>query len=347
MYIRKLFLFVMLIGLVIMAVFSYYIYKTVLEPNTAFENDQAVIFIPTGATFQQVKTQLQPLLKNVNSFVKVARKKGYTTNVKSGKYIIPKNKNNNDIVNILRSQNVPVKVSFNNQETLANLAGRISQQIEADSLSLLLAFTDTTFLAKNGFTLKEALVMYIPNTYEIFWDTSPEKFRNRMLKEYRRFWNEERQNKAKEQSLTPVQVSVLASIVQKETFQVSERNKIAGVYLNRLRINMLLQADPTVIFAIKERTNNYDTIIKRVLYRDLEINSPYNTYKYQGLPPGPITMPDVSSIEAVLNPEKHGYLYFVADTKKIGFHKFAQTLAQHNQNRTEYVRWINTQGIRR
>lgn len=168
-----------------------------------------------------------------------------------------------------------------------------------------------------------------------------------MLKEYNRFWNEERLAKAKALNLTPDEVMTMASIVQKETAKVDERKRVAGVYMNRLKVGMPLQADPTVIYAIKLTSGNFDQIIKRVLYKDLEIDSPYNTYKYTGLPPGLITMPDITSIDAVLNHEKHDYFYFVADVKNFGYHKFAKTLAQHNFNRQEYIRWINQQGVNR
>jgi UPF0755 protein len=168
-----------------------------------------------------------------------------------------------------------------------------------------------------------------------------------MLKEYNRFWTEARIDKAKSLNLSPKQVMILASIVQKETAKSDERPRVAGVYLNRLKIRMPLQADPTVIYAIKKSTNDFNQVIKRVLYKDLELDSPYNTYKYAGLPPGLIAMPDISAIDAVLNPEKHDYFYFVADVNNFGYHKFAKTLSQHNVNRQEYVRWINQQGVNR
>ena len=152
---------------------------------------------------------------------------------------------------------------------------------------------------------------------------------------------------ARRQGLTPEEVIALASIVHKETAQVAERPRVAGVYLNRLKRGMLLQADPTVIFALKKATGNYDTVIRRVLYRDLELDSPFNTYKYAGIPPGPIAMPDISAIDAVLNPEKHNFLYFVADTERFGFHKFSETLSQHNRKKEQYIRWLNAQKIQR
>ncbi len=347
MYFKKILLAIALIGLVIAAFISYKIYNTMFVSNTAFNNAQAYIYIPTNATYRDVREQLQPLVKDIGGFDALASQKKYTTNIKAGKYAIKKGMNNNDIINSLRVNNIPVKVSFNNQETLERLAGRISAQIEADSLQLLEVMKDSKFLKENDFSSKTVLGMYIPNSYEFFWNTSAEQFRDRMLTEYRRFWNETRLEKAEKLGLTPSQVTTMASIVHKETAKVDERPRVAGVYLNRLKIGMLLQADPTVIYAVKETTGNFDQVIKRVLYKDLEVDSPYNTYKYVGLPPGPIAMPDISAVDAVLNYETHDYFYFVADVKNFGYHKFAKTLAQHNVNRQEYVRWINRQGINR
>jgi UPF0755 protein len=294
-----------------------------------------------------VKDQLEPLLKDVSTFETAARRKRYADNVKGGKYAISKGMNNNDIVNALRSGNIPVRVSFNNQESTGLLAGRIGSQIEADSLELLGAFSDPDFLKAQGWSADQALLPYIPNSYEFYWNTPAEKFRDRMLEEYHKFWTDARLEKARAENLTPEQVIALASVVHKETAQSDERPRVAGVYLNRLKKGMLLQADPTVIYAIKKETGNYDTVIKRVLFRDLEIDSPFNTYKYPGIPPGPIAMPDISAIDAVLNPELHKYLYFVADTENFGYHRFAETLSQHNRNKEQYVRWLNTQNIRR
>ncbi len=189
--------------------------------------------------------------------------------------------------------------------------------------------------------------MYIPNSYQVYWNTSAEAFRDKMFKEYERFWNSSRTQKAKEIGLTPIQVSTLAAIVHKETVKSDERPKVAGVYMNRLNKNMKLDADPTVIYAVKKYSKNWNQVIKRVLNKDLEVNSPYNTYKVNGLPPGPIMMPDISAIDAVLNYQKHDYLFFVASTQNFGYHKFAKTLAQHNQNSRAYHQWVNKNKIYR
>lgn len=347
MYIKKILIAIVLIGLVIAAIMAYFVYQTMFVSNTAFNNDTAYVYIPTNATYKDVRAELKPLLKDISKFDRLAERKKYTANIKAGKYVIRKGMNNNDIINSIRSNNIPVKLSFNNQESLARLAGRISTQIEADSLELLAVMSAPEFLKANNFSSNTALGMYIPNSYEFFWNTSAEQFRDRMIKEYQRFWNDDRLAKAKTIGLTPEKVMTLASIVQKETAKVDERKRVAGVYMNRLNIGMPLQADPTVIYAIKRKSGNFDQIIKRVLYKDLELDSPYNTYKYRGLPPGLIAMPDISSIDAVLNYEKHDYLYFVANVQQFGYHKFAKTLSQHNANKQEYVRWINKQGVNR
>ncbi len=347
MYIKKILLFILLAGLVVGGVFAYMVYDAIFAPNTSFSNDQAQVFIPSDAGFEDVEQQLDPLLEDMDSFRKVADRKGYTSNIKAGKYVIKKGMNNNEIINSLRSNNIPVKVAFNNQETLKDLAGRISLQLEPDSIILMNKLNDPDFLKAHDFTDDTKLEMYVPNSYEFFWNTSAEEFRDRMLTEYKRFWNEKRLEKAKALNLSPSEVVSLAAIVHKETAKVDERPRVAGVYLNRIRKGMPLQADPTVIYAIKKYSGNYDTIIKRVLYKDLELDSPYNTYKYAGIPPGPITMPDISAIDAVLNPEKHDYLYFVANVENFGYHMFAKSLAQHNRNKEQYIRWINKQKINR
>lgn len=336
-----------IIGLVIGGFFAYMVYSAIFTPNTKFEKEKIEIFVRSEASFTEVIDSLSPYLKDIKTFEQLAQRKGYISNIKAGRYAIVNGMNNNDIINSLRSNNLPVKVSFNNQERLENLAGRIAMQIELDSTSLLRTLKDEAFLEKNGFDENTQLAMYLPNSYEFFWNTSAENFRDRMLKAYQRFWTDERVAKAKAQGLSPSDAISLAAVVHKETAKIDERPRVAGLYLNRLKLGIRLQADPTVIYALKKHTNDFNRVIKRVLYKDLEINSPYNTYKYAGVPPGPITMPDISAIEAVLNPEKHDYLYMVANVENFGYHKFARTLAQHNQNKVQYVRWINSQGVNR
>ena len=345
MYIKKILWAVALIGLVVAGYFAFYVYNAMFAPNTTFNNDQAYVYVPTSGSYSDVREQLVPLLDDMDAFDALAKRKQYTSHVKAGRFVIKKGMNNNDIVNSIRSKNIPVNIAFNNQESLEKLAGRISTQIEADSLSLLKAMTDEEFLSKNKFSNATDLGMYIPNSYEFFWNTSAEQFRDRMLKEYNRFWNESRKAKAAKLNLSPNEVITLASIVHEESKQAPEQPRIAGVYINRLRIGMPLQADPTIKFAAYQLPQYKNTVIKRVLNKHKEINSPYNTYMYNGLPPGLVTMPDISAINAVLNFETHDYLYFAADAKRLGYHKFAKTLSQHNANAREYHKYLTSQGI--
>lgn len=304
------------------------------------------IFIGSKYHLMDVKKMLHEYTNKPQNFFYVAEKKKFSK-PKAGKYILKKGMSMNDVVNLLRSGNqTPMKVSFNNQHTLEKLAGRIAQQIEADSTALIHAFTDSTFLAKNNFNKRSVLGMYIPNSYQLYWNTSAEKFRNRMLREYNKFWTQNRIAKAKNLGLSKDEVITLASIVQKETSKKSERPMVAGLYLNRLRKGWPLQADPTVIYTIKEQKGQ-DYVVKRVLTADLEIKSPYNTYLNRGLPPTLIAMPDISSIDAVLNPAKHNYMYMTASITNLGFHEFTSSLSQHNRNAAKYHRWLNKQRILR
>jgi len=345
MYIKKILLAIVVIGLVVAAFFANFVYKAMLKPNTAFNNQSAFVFISSNASYEEVRSQLEPLLLDIDSFDDLVEQKKYNTNIKAGRFEIIKGMTNNDIINSIRSKNLPIKLSFNNQETIEKLAGRIAIQIEADSLILLKAMTDSSFLAESEFSKATALGMYLPNSYEFFWNTSAEQFRARMLKEYMRFWNTVRLKKAKALGFSPDEVITLASIVHEESKQASEQPRIAGVYINRIKIGMPLQADPTLKFAAYQLPQYKNTVIKRVLNVHKEIDSPYNTYKNRGLPPGLIAMPDISAIDAVLNYEKHKYLYFAADAKRLGFHKFAKNLSQHNVNAREYRRYLSSQGI--
>ena len=347
MYIRKILWAIALIGLVVAGYFAYFVYSAMFKPNTAFEGETAYVYIPTDASYTQVREELKPLLKDVEKFDALASQKKYTSNIKAGRFEIKKGMSNNDIINSIRSKNLPIRLSFNNQESIEKLAGRISEQIEADSLSLLTTMMDDEFLNSKGFAKRSALGMYIPNSYEFFWNTSAEDFRDRMLTEYNRFWNDSRNAKAEAIGLSRDQVMTLASIVHEESKQPSEQPRIAGVYMNRLRIGMPLQADPTLKFAAYQLPEYQNTVIKRVLNIHKEIDSPYNTYQNQGLPPGLIAMPDISAIDAVLNYEKHDYLYFAANAEKLGYHKFAKTLSQHNVNARAYQRYLSSQGINR
>jgi UPF0755 protein len=343
MKLKKIVLIIITAILLIGSIFTYRLYIKIYS-NNVIQN--AFLYIPSNADFNKVIELINPYIKNQKNFIWVAEKKNYPNVIRAGKFKITKGMNNDELINHLRGgKQETVNLVFNNQDSLEKLAGRVANQIEADSISILHAIKDDDFLKNNKFSPETALIMYIPNSYDYYWNTSAENFRDRMLSEYNRFWNNNRLEKAKKQNLTPQQVSTLASIVQKETAIVAERPKVAGLYLNRLKDFWPLQADPTIIYAIKQKLGQ-DTEIKRVLNEDLSIDSPYNTYSNFGLPPGPIGMPDISSIEAVLNPIQHQYYYMCASVDKPG-HEFAKTLSQHNINARKYQNWINEQGINR
>lgn len=327
-------------------IYGFVLISQIFSDNTKFTEKEVYVHVPTDATYQQVMDSLKNYVTKLDRFEMVASKMSYPENIKSGRFLLTKGMNSYELVKAMRN-NIPVKLAFNNQERIENLAGRVGSQIEADSLSLLNSFKDSVFLKENGFTEENVLSMFIANTYEVYWNTSAEKFRDKMIKEYRNFWDKERVAKAEKQGLSPIEVTTLASIVHKESVKKDERPRIAGVYLNRLRAGMPLQADPTVIFAKKKKDNDFNQIIKRVFYNDLFLNSPYNTYKVVGLPPGPIAMPDITALEAVLDPEKNNFIYFCASVDRFGYHEFAATLAEHNVNAKKYADWVNAQGIKR
>ncbi|NMC42139.1 MAG: endolytic transglycosylase MltG, partial [Bacteroidales bacterium] len=269
-----------------------------------------------------------------------ARKKNYPAHIKPGRYSVKGKMSYNAFVNMLRSgRQAPVKVTFNNIRSVYELAGKVGRQIEADSSSLAGFLSYAGNYGRDGFTRENVISIFIPDTYELYWNNSAEGFYNRMLKEFNRFWNGERKQKAEALDLTPVEVSILASIVDDEVAKAEEKPRIAGVYLNRLRRGMLLQACPTIKFALNDFT------ITRVLKKHMEVDSPYNTYKHKGLPPGPIGCPSKEGIDAVLNAEKHDYLFFAAKADFSGYHNFSRTLTEHNRYASEYQRELDRRKI--
>jgi len=307
--------------------------------------EQAVrhIYIRTGWGFDETMKMLREegLLKYPRFFQVLAEHKNYPERVRPGRYKLSGNMSNTDLVALLRSgKQDPVNVIFNNIRSAQQLAGRISKQIEADSLSLITMFLDSAMHKKYGIPGHQLALMFIPNTYEFFWNTSAYGFMERMYREYERFWQGSRDEKLKAINLTRAQAVTLASIIELETRKDDEKARIAGVYMNRLKIGMRLQADPTLVFA------HGDFSLRRVLFRHREIDSPYNTYRYAGLPPGPISFPSISSIDAVLNYETHDYLYFAARHDFSGYHNFARTYRQHLVNARLYHQALNERNIR-
>lgn len=335
------FLAVLLTFAIVMAVD---LYNRIFSPNLLVSPaKEQYIYIHTGDTFIQVMRNLQEnnLLRNSASFQWVAERMGYTNKVRPGRYKVQSGMNNKELVSLLRSgKQTPVQLTFNNIRSIPELCGIVGSQLEADSFSLVSLLSDETFLEENGFNSQTCLAMFIPNTYEFYWNSSADQFFSRMKKEYARFWNPQRNSLAKQMSLTPVEVSVLASIVEKETVKNDEKPVIAGVYLNRYRKGWKLEADPTLVYALGDFT------IRRVLNEHKEIESPYNTYLHEGLPPGPICIPSQSSIDAVLNYSKHQYMFFCARDDFSGYHAFAKDYATHLINAKRFQKELNRRSIR-
>ncbi len=315
-------------------------------PNIKIADTSQSIFVPTGTSFATLKEILEPHLRSTITFSLAAKAKRFDT-PRIGHFVLKPSMGNQQIINALRSGNTPIQVVFNNQQTIAHLAGRVAEQLELDSLSLIKEIESPYFMDLVNLNREELLSLFLPNSYEMYWNISAAEFCQRMKRENDLFWNESRESKRKRLNMSRAEVITLAAIVNEESRKVDERPRVAGVYLNRLRRGMKLQADPTVVYAMKRQANDFDLVVRRVLYKDLEINSPYNTYKYRGLPPGPITMPDISSVDAVLNAESHDYLFFVVDPKIPGYHLFASTYSEHLANRKVYVRWLNENRIMR
>ena len=336
-------LLVALVILLLLGIKGYGIYKKAFMRNFILkENHAPYIYIKTGADYNDVLNALNKAgtIKNLKSFTWTANRKKYKDHIYPGRYKLSKFMNNNELINLLRSgRQTPVNVTFSNIRTLEELASKVSEQIEADSDSIMQLLTNEEFLKQHGFNHYTIPGMFIPNTYEFYWNTTAKEFFLRMEKEYDAFWNADRTAKAEEMHFTKNEVITLASIVKEETLMPDERRKIAGVYINRLHKGIRLQADPTVRFALG------DFGIRRVLKKQLQVDSPYNTYKYGGLPPGPIAIPSIGAIDAVLNYEKNDYLYFCAKPDFSGYHNFAKTLAQHNKNARLYQRVLNRRKI--
>ena len=303
-----------------------------------------ILYIPTGATYQTVKDSMnrRGWIADEDVLDRMAGLMSYTGKVKPGRYEIENGMSARSLLNMLRSGNQkPVRITFNNIRTVDKLASVVSRHLEADSTDLVAAMTDEAVVREMGLNSETRLVIYLPDTYEIWWNTSPEDFVERMKKEYDTFWTEERRAKAEEIGLTPTEVSILASIVEEETNKADEYPIIAKIYLNRLKQNWPLQACPTLKYAMGDMT------IRRVLKRDMEIDSPYNTYKNRGLPPGPIRIPSKTVIDAVLNPAEVDYMFMCAKADGSGRHSFARTQAEHNRNAEEYHRLLDGRRIYR
>ena len=329
-------LWVVFIGIVVTLVILFKLYRAIFGPGfSTVDGSSKVFIIPTGSAYEDVIEMLEgeDIIEDKSSFEWIAKKKNYQNNIHPGRYIIPSGINNNDLLNLLRSgHQETIQLSFNNLRTINDLAKKVSSQLEPSFDEFFEYLSDPSIIENKGFSTATFSAMFIPNTYEFYWDTSPEEFVSRMSREYIVFWSSGREKKAERLNLTKAEVSTLASIIDQETLFDDENPAIAGVFINRIRKRIPLQSDPTIIFALQ------DFSMRRVLNKHKSVDSPYNTYKNRGLPPGPISIPSISSIDAVLNYESHNYLYFCAKPDFSGYHNFASTLSQHNKNAPEHER---------
>jgi len=318
------------------------IYRILYNDNVRPKRERAVLLIPTGASYSDVSDSLRTnfKVKNWRILDWVARRKNYPQLIRPGKYIFDHSINYPGFVNILRSGlQTPVNLTFSNIRTINELAGKVGSQIEADSSRIVAFLTNPENYRNDDFIRETIISVFIPNTYELYWNTSAEGFYKRMLKEYTRFWNKERLAKAGEKNLTRTEVAILASIVDDEVSKPDEKPRIAGVYLNRLSKGMPLQACPTIKFALNDFT------ITRILNKHLQVDSPYNTYIHTGFPPGPIRCPTIEGLDAVLNAEKHEYLFFVAKADFSGYHNFSKSLTEHNKYAALYQKELDRRKI--
>jgi UPF0755 protein len=317
-----------------------YAYRIIFEPIKIDEG--TFIFIDGNTTYDDVVNMLDTEvgIPNKKIFHLLAERMNYPNTVRNGRYAIKNGMTMLDIIRLLRSGNQePIRLTFNNVRTRETLAGRLSEPLMIDSLSLLNALNDITVAENFGFNENTFLAMFIPNTYEVFWNVSIDNLLNRMKREYDAFWNENRRNRAAAIGLSPLEVSILAAIVEEECSLADEYSTVAGLYLNRLRRGMRLEADPTVKFALG------DFELRRILFRHLEVESPYNTYRNAGLPPGPIRVPSIQVIEATLSPTQHNYIFMCAKDDFSGRHAFAVTHAEHSRNAARYHRALNERRI--
>ena len=324
-----------LLFLLVAGLWARHLYREYYGPNVT---KNYLLFIRDGDKMDQVVKSLKEnsCLADVETFQRYARFRDLGANVKPGAYKIQQGWSNNQLINVLRSGiQTPVMVTFNSLRTREELAGKLSRQLQSDSLSFLKLLRNDSNTIKMGFKPETLVSLFIPNSYSFYWTTTPAGFLSRMKREYDSFWNEARKQKAKAAGLSLEQVATLASIVQEESNKNDEKPVIAGVYLNRLRKNWPLQADPTIRFALGDFT------IRRILTAQLTVDSPYNTYKKSGLPPGPINFPEISSLESVLNFRVHDFLFFCAKEDFSGYHNFAKTLAEHNRNAQKYQAALN------
>jgi UPF0755 protein len=333
---------VMALFVILLLAAGFWAYRMVLASNFSIK-ETTYVYVDSQKNFNDLCNQLKDSAscKSLASFKQLAYLIGYPDKMKTGRYAIePGTGNLRLLKNLIGGLQSPIRITFNNIRLRTDLAQRLDDQLMVTKDELLTRFADSTYCAELGFTTETIQCMFIPNTYELYWDITPDNFMKRMQKEYKAFWTADRLAKAAKIGITPVQVSVLASIVEEETAKADEMGMVAGLYLNRLQINMPLQADPTVKYAVG------DVTLKRIMFEHLQVESPYNTYKHTGLPPGPIRVPSIKGINAVLNHDQHNYIYMCAKEDFSGRHNFASTLAEHAKNANRYRAELNRRQIK-
>jgi len=324
----------------------YFGYRQTFAPNVKPTN--YALFIHDTTTFTALCQQLEQddVLDQLGSFKRLARIKKYPARMRPGHYVLTSDLDNNTLINRLASGGQsPLSITINQVRTFHDLAQSLGTQLMLDSARWMAALENEAFRTKYGFNEATYPAMFIPNTYEVYWTVNEADLLARFAREFKEFWNEDRKARAREVGLSQSQVATLASIVERETVKPDEMPIVAGLYLNRLKQSMPLQADPTVIFALQQQYP--DTIITRVLKRDLQLDSPYNTYRIPGLPPGPIGFPSVRALDAVLNHATHAYLYMCADIDRPGYHAFARSYSEHRRNQRKYTQWLDSKRIYR
>ncbi|MDC8003865.1 endolytic transglycosylase MltG [Aureisphaera galaxeae] len=337
---RKKMLWGILIVGVIGGVFAYHKYTKIMAPNVPDTLENNMVYIPTNSSFSDVVEALYTNYQIIDtvSFREVSEMMKYKKSImRAGRYKITPSWSNRALIGHLRAGNQePIKLVLTHGWLLEDVAEKAAQFIEADSTDLVQLFYNEDYIKKSGYTTETLMSLFIPNTYELYWNTDERAFFERMVTEHERFWNtNDRLSKAEKLGMTPTEVYTLASIVEREISKDSEKKRVAGLYLNRIKIGMKLDADPTAKFATR------DFKATRILYKHIRFESPYNTYLHKGLPPGPISMASIKSIDAVLDSEKHNFYYMCVDPDKPGYHLFAESITEHNRNARRYHRWLD------
>ncbi len=339
---KKIKIFILVFSLVT-AMFSYYVWQVFKTPNFNVKGESFAILIPKGASFKQVLDTLDKhdLVRDQLSFRFLAKVMGVAEKVKPGRYVVGPESGNWELLRKMRNgRQDALRITINNLRLKEDIAAKLGKVMAFDSTYIMKMLDSAEITNQYGYTPETIPCLFIPDTYEVLWTSSFDSFMQKMLKANKHFWNEKRINQAKALGLTPIQAGILASIVYGESKNSTEQARIAGVYWNRFRTGMKLQADPTVIFAWK------DFSIKRVSGKYMALNSPYNTYRVVGLPPGPISIPPVDVLDKVLNLEKHNYMYFCAKEDFSGSHNFAVTYEEHMKNAAKFQAALDANKIK-